>query len=144
MLSFTSTANIEKYFLTVCLSASINSASLEKFNRSSILLGNMRKNQSTPIREQVQSKAIQILDKNPSGLRFGDLARMVRESFPDLKKPTINMYVSRLATDKDDEVCKPSRGFFRIKDETKPETAIQSRASARAEKREISEEFEKR
>jgi len=74
-------------------------------------------------KEQIQSAAIEILEKNKSGLQFIELVDKVKEeigktgvSIPD---NTVKTYVQFLVKDKPDQVYKPDWGTFRFKEPEK-------------------------
>jgi len=100
-------------------------ARIKKVLNRSTRIGVMpkRKKRVKGRKEQVQSIAIDILEKNKSGLQFIDLVDKVKEglntsgiSIPD---NTVKTYVQLLAKDKADHVDKPDWGTFRFKETEK-------------------------
>ena len=67
-----------------------------------------------PITHQVFETALSILNKNPEGVRWVDLNRMIKESNPSFHPKTINGCVWRLVEKYPNEVYKPEKGLFRL------------------------------
>ena len=72
------------------------------------------------IGEQIVSKAIELLDSTPEGLRYSDLVRRVVESEPSFNQNTVRGSVYFLGDRPD--VYKPSRGLFRLTKYRAPDT----------------------
>jgi hypothetical protein len=66
------------------------------------------------IGEKITGLALEQLKKNPDGVRYADLVRLVQGVDPSLKTNTIHGTVWDLATRLPDKVYKPSRGLFRL------------------------------
>jgi hypothetical protein len=64
-------------------------------------------------KEQIQSKAIEILRNNPQGVRYSQLLDMIKESFPDISSNTIRGTIWNLDVTVPNEVYKADRGLFR-------------------------------
>jgi len=82
-------------------------------------------------KEQIQSKAIEILRNDPQGVRYSQLLAMIKESFPDISSNTIRGTIWNLDVTVPNEVYKADRGLFRhisfreaqvIAPQTPPET----------------------
>lgn len=64
-------------------------------------------------REQIQSKAMEILRNNPQGVRYSQLVDIIKESFPDIPSNTIRGTIWNLDVTVSNEVYKADRGLFR-------------------------------
>lgn len=64
-------------------------------------------------KEQITSKAIEILRNTPQGVRYSELVNQINESFPDIPNNTIQGTIWNLDTRKPTEVYKAARGLFR-------------------------------
>lgn len=62
---------------------------------------------------RVNAKALEFLERNPEGLRWTDLNKMIEESDPAFHPKTVNGCVWKLVDRFPDKVYKPSRGVFR-------------------------------
>lgn len=67
----------------------------------------------TTRKERIISKAIEILQGDPKGVRYSDLVRKIQEEFPDIPVNTIHGTIWNLETRAPNEVYKPARGLFR-------------------------------
>lgn len=85
-------------------------------------------------REKIITKAIEILNSNPNGIRYSDLVRKIHEEFPEIPINTIHGTVWNLETRVPNQVYKPARGLFRhvtfreeeiVKEERKPPPEIE-------------------
>lgn len=85
-------------------------------------------------REKIITKAIEILNSNPNGIRYSDLVRKIHEEFPEIPVNTIHGTVWNLETRVPNQVYKPARGLFRhvtfreeeiVKEERKPPPEIE-------------------
>lgn len=70
--------------------------------------------QPTKVTEQIKAKALDLLKKNPEGLRYTELLRQIQESNTDFKPNTIAGSIWNLDAAYSNEVYKPSRGLFRL------------------------------
>ncbi|MEQ1887170.1 MAG: hypothetical protein ABL967_19060 [Bryobacteraceae bacterium] len=68
----------------------------------------------TTIGEKITAIALDQLKKNPDGVRYANLVRLVEAEDSSLKTNSINGTVWDLATRLSDKVYKPSRGLFRL------------------------------
>ena len=66
------------------------------------------------ITQQVYNRALDILEKNPDGVRWTDLNKMIEKSDKKLHPKTINGCVWRLIEKYPDKVYKPEKGLFRL------------------------------
>ena len=64
-------------------------------------------------REQIQPKAIEILLRNPQGVRYSQLVREIKADFPDIPVNTIHGIVWNLDATRPNDVYKAGRGLFR-------------------------------
>jgi hypothetical protein len=65
-------------------------------------------------KEQIITKAIEILKENPDGLRYSELVKRVKASFTDIPINTIHGTVWNLEVREPSKVYKPARGLFKI------------------------------
>lgn len=69
----------------------------------------------TTKREQIQSKALDILKTHKRGVRYTKLVRTIKKSFPETPENTIFGYVWQLDRAFPNDVYKAARGLFRHK-----------------------------
>jgi len=76
-------------------------------------------------RDEISTRAKEILGSAPDGLRLRELRGRLRELFPDVPEGTIGGSIWNLHVRFPDEVCKPARGYFRLTKfrESDPDTA---------------------
>lgn len=67
----------------------------------------------TTRREEIISKAINILKSNPNGVRYSDLVKKLQEELSDIPVNTIHGTIWNLEIRVSNEVYKPARGLFR-------------------------------
>ncbi len=70
--------------------------------------------QSSKVTERINTKALELLEEHPEGLRWVDLALKIKESDPSLHLKTVNGCVWKLPQKFPSKVYKPSRGIFRL------------------------------
>ena len=70
----------------------------------------------TTRKEKIISKALEILQANPDGIRYSDLERKLQSELPDITLNTIGGTIWNLETRVPNEVYKPARGIFRHTD----------------------------
>jgi hypothetical protein len=70
-------------------------------------------------REQIRSKALEILGHEPDGLRHTDLVDRIKVELPRLKRNTISTYVQNLEKLTNKEIYRPERGLFLLKSSPK-------------------------
>jgi len=63
---------------------------------------------------RIYSKALELLDQNPEGIRWKDLNDAIQKSYPEFHPKTINGCVWKLTEKFPDKVYKPSKGVFRL------------------------------
>lgn len=63
---------------------------------------------------RIYEKALELLERNPGGLRWTELASKIQTSDPKLHPKTINGCIWKLTEKFPDQVYKPSRGLFRL------------------------------
>jgi len=64
-------------------------------------------------REQIQSKAIEVLRNNPQGIRYSQLVDIIKASFPEIPSNTIRGTIWNLDITVSNEIYKADRGLFR-------------------------------
>lgn len=64
---------------------------------------------------KARHKAVEILEKNPGGVRYSDLLVRIKESYPEIPKNTIVGAIWNINETRPDEVYKVSRGLYRHK-----------------------------
>lgn len=75
---------------------------------------------------RIYAKALELLEQHPEGLRWSELLSQIKASDPDLHPKTVNGCVWKLVERFPDQVCKPSKGLFRLckykatQEDTKP------------------------
>lgn len=62
-------------------------------------------------KEHICDKAVELLEKEPNGLRFSELMRRLKEELPDAKSS--RRVIPNLHVLRPEEICKPARGLFR-------------------------------
>jgi hypothetical protein len=72
-----------------------------------------RINPST-ITGRINAKALDLLDKNPQGLRWVDLALMIKKYDPSFHPKTVNGCIWKLTKKFPDRVYNPTKGLFRL------------------------------
>jgi hypothetical protein len=63
--------------------------------------------------DTIREKALEILDREPKGIRWSELVRKVKAELPEMKPKTISGSLYNLDTVKPGEVYKPDRGVWR-------------------------------
>lgn len=66
------------------------------------------------ITERIKSKAIELLDQNPDGLRYSELHAKILASDNTFKPNTINGCIWNIHNEFPDKIYKPSKGLFRL------------------------------
>ena len=59
---------------------------------------------------KINIKALELLEKNPNGLRWTELILKLKKSYPKIHGKTINGCVWKLVENFPEKVCKPERG----------------------------------
>jgi len=77
------------------------------------------------LRNRIGDLAIELLRKNPDGLRYSDLVRQVMEADASLKLSTVGGYISELTEAYPGRVYRPSRGLFRLYGAPIPEDSVE-------------------
>lgn len=70
--------------------------------------------QSTKVTERINTKAFELLEQNPEGLRFSELRSRIEASDPNFHPKTVNGCVWKLVEKFPDKIYKPSKGLFRL------------------------------
>ena len=63
-------------------------------------------------REKIISKAVEILESLPEGIRYSELVRRIQQEFPDIPINTIHGTIWNLEVRVLEQVYKPARGLF--------------------------------
>ena len=74
----------------------------------------MANNKPTTITEQIYETIFNLLEKNPEGIRWIDLNKMIIESNSNFHPKTVNGCVWKLIEKYPGKVYKPSKGVFRL------------------------------
>jgi hypothetical protein len=69
----------------------------------------------TTITGRINTKAFELLEKNPEGLRWSELLSKIKESDSNFHPKTVNGCVWKLVENFPDKVYKPEKGLFRLK-----------------------------
>jgi hypothetical protein len=64
-------------------------------------------------REEICSKAVEFLEKQPLGLRWRELIRLMRQELPDVNEASLHWILPNLHVYRPEEIYKPARGLFR-------------------------------
>ena len=64
--------------------------------------------------EKIRSKALELLEKNPNGIRYSEIVRMISNEFPEIPINTVHGAVWDIDRQFPDKVYKPARGIFRL------------------------------
>lgn len=78
--------------------------------------------QPAKVTERIKSKAIELLEQNPNGLRYSELHAKILASDSSFKPNTINGCIWNLEVTFPDKVYKPSKGLFRLLKNKPPES----------------------
>lgn len=76
-------------------------------------MNDIRINPST-ITGRINAKALDLLDKNPDGLRWVDLISQIKQADASFHPKTVNGCVWKLVEKFPDKVYKPTKGLFRL------------------------------
>ena len=68
------------------------------------------------VTHRINAKALQLLKRNPNGLRWSELIEKIKASDPTFHPKTVNGCVWKLVEKFPDQVYKPSKGLFRLKE----------------------------
>lgn len=66
------------------------------------------------ITHQIFTRALELLERNPDGLRWSELLEKIKESDPKFHPKTVNGCVWKLVEKYPDKVYKPKKGLFRL------------------------------
>lgn len=69
---------------------------------------------SVGVVERINTKALELLDQHPEGMRWSELLLKIRASDRTFHPKTVNGCVWKLVERFPDQVYKPSRGLFRL------------------------------
>lgn len=68
-----------------------------------------------PITQQINEKALALLNEHPEGIRWAEMIKKLEKAFPDFHPKTINGCVWKLTEKYSDQIYKPEKGLFRLK-----------------------------
>lgn len=68
-----------------------------------------------PITQQINEKALALLNEHPEGIRWAEMIKKLEKAFPDFHPKTINGCVWKLPEKYPDQIYKPEKGLFRLK-----------------------------
>lgn len=68
----------------------------------------------TNVTGRINAKALELLEKNPDGLRWSELLSKIKAANPSFHPKTVNGCVWKLVEKFPDKVYKPSKGLFRL------------------------------
>lgn len=71
---------------------------------------------SSGVTHRINTKALQLLKRNPNGLRWSELIEKIQASDSTFHPKTINGCVWKLVEKFPDQVYKPAKGLFRFKE----------------------------
>lgn len=71
--------------------------------------------QLSKVTHRINAKALELLEQHPEGLRWSELLASIKASDPSFHPKTVNGCVWKLVERFPDEVCKPSKGLFRLR-----------------------------
>ena len=63
---------------------------------------------------RINTKALELLEQHPEGLRWSELLSKIKASDPSFHPKTVNGCVWKLVERFPDKVYKPSKGLFRL------------------------------
>lgn len=63
---------------------------------------------------RINAKALDLLNNNPDGMQWVDLASQIKASDPNFHPKTVNGCIWKLTEKFPDKVYKPSKGLFRL------------------------------
>jgi len=63
---------------------------------------------------RINTKALELLQQHPEGLRWSDLISKIKASDPSFHPKTVNGSIWKLVQKFPDKVYKPSKGLFRL------------------------------
>lgn len=66
------------------------------------------------ITQQINAKALSLLEQHSEGLSWAELRKQIEEANPSFHPKTVNGLIWKLAENFPDKVYKPERGVFRL------------------------------
>jgi hypothetical protein len=70
--------------------------------------------QAPTVTGRINTKALELLEQHPEGMRWSELLVAIEASDPNLHLKTINGCIWKLVAKYPDKVYKPSKGVFRL------------------------------
>ncbi len=70
--------------------------------------------QSSTITGRIYSKALELLEQHPEGMRFTELRSKIEEAYPNFHPKTVNGCVWKLVQKFPDKVGKTAQGRYRL------------------------------
>ena len=80
--------------------------------------------QSAKVTERIKTKALELLEQHPEGLRYSELRRKIELADTSFNPNTINGSIWNLDSAFPEKVYKPSRGLFRLTKDKPPELEV--------------------
>ena len=80
--------------------------------------------QSAKVTERIKTKAFELLELHPEGLRYSELHKAVQAADPSFKANTISGSIWNLDSVFPERVYKPSKGLFRLTKHKPPESEV--------------------
>lgn len=97
--------------------------------------------QTRNIRTRIHVKALELLKRNPEGLRFSELQRAIQRSFPRFSIKTINNSIGKLDSAHSGRVYKPAQGLYRLTEFKDPPGADAQLPTSNGERIKVGEEI---
>ncbi|MBI2034578.1 MAG: hypothetical protein HYT11_02490 [Candidatus Levybacteria bacterium] len=69
---------------------------------------------SSKVTERINAKAFELLEKNPTGVRWSEMLAKIKASDRNFHPKTVNGCVWKLVERFPDKIYKPSKGLFRL------------------------------
>ena len=67
------------------------------------------------VTHRINAKALELLRRNPKGVRWSDMLRKIKASDPSFHPKTVNGCVWKLTETFPGQVYKPEKGLFRLR-----------------------------
>jgi hypothetical protein len=90
----------------------------------------MQLTQPTKVTERIKSKAFELLEQHPEGLRYSELRAKIQAADSTFNSNTINGSIWNLDAAFPEKVYKPSKGLFRLLKHKPPESEVPELVSA--------------
>lgn len=90
----------------------------------------MQPTQPIKVTERIKTKAFELLEQHPEGLRYSELKAKIQAADPGFNSNTINGSIWNLDAAFPEKVYKPSKGLFRLLKHKPPESEVPELVSA--------------